>query len=133
MIDESALTLRLWSRRAHRFVRWVSTRDRHDRLAMWHLDRLALALTDRGWRTTRRFHVSPTTLRVAPTNHAPTTAVELTATHFGRWVYLVRGSAAPIPCSDVAKAVPEVERLIWRRLNGTDPATVAVTDHDHQR
>lgn len=130
MTDESAPTLRLWVRRARRFVRWFSTRDRHDRLAMWHLDRLAFALVADGWSVRRRFHVSPVTLRVGPTRHAPAT-VELTATHFGRWVYFVRGSAAPILCADLAKAVPEVKHLIWRRLNGID--STRVPDREHQR
>lgn len=122
MIDEFALTVRLWGRRARRFVRWIGTRDRHDRQAMWHLDRLAEALAAKGWRTRRRFHVSPVTLRVGPTKHAPATE-ELTATHFGKWVYLARSSALPIPCADVAEAVAEVERIIWQRLNKATPTT----------
>ncbi|WP_131742125.1 hypothetical protein [Actinomadura roseirufa] len=116
MIDESALTLRLWGRRARRFVRWFGTRDRQDRLAMWHLDRLAHALADNGWRTKRRFDVSPATLRVGPTSHAPATE-ELTATHFGRWVYLTHSSPLPIPCADLPNAVTEVERILWHRLS----------------
>jgi hypothetical protein len=120
MIDDSTLTLRLWARRSRRFVRWIGTRNRHDRVAMWHLDRLAEALAAKGWRTRRRFHVSPATLRVGPSKHAPATE-ELTATHFGRWVYLTRSSALPIPCTNLADAVTEIERIIWRRLSKTSP------------
>ncbi|QXJ22535.1 hypothetical protein AGRA3207_003552 [Actinomadura graeca] len=122
MIDESALTVRHWGRRARRFVRWFITRDRHDRLAMWHLDRLAEALTARGWRTKRRFEVSPVTLHVGPTRHAPASE-ELTATHLGGWVYLTRSSTVPIPCADLAEAVTEVERIIWRRLKKATQAS----------
>lgn len=130
MIDESGQTLRLWGRRARRFVRWIGTRDRHDRLAMWHLDRLAEALAAKGWRTKRRFNVSPATLRVGPTRHTPASE-ELTATHFGKWVYLARSSPRPIPCADLANAVREVERLIWRRLNQAIPTTPP--QHERQR
>ncbi|MFI0480495.1 hypothetical protein [Actinomadura sp. 9N215] len=123
MIDTSTFALRLWSRRARRFVRWVFIRDRHDRLAMWHLDRLAVALAARGWHTRRRFNVSPAKLLIGPTMYAPPT-VELTATHFGRWVYLVRGESAPIRCAELAEAVREVEDLTWRRLNKANLTTV---------
>lgn len=128
MTDESAVTLRLWGRRARRFVRWIGTRDRHDRLAMWHLDRLAEALAANGWRIRRRFHVTPATLRVGPTKHAPATE-ELTAVRFGRWVYLARSSPLPIPCGDLTNAVTEIEHIIWRRLAKTSPNTVPRNEH----
>ncbi|MEU8122188.1 hypothetical protein AB0C21_26075 [Spirillospora sp. NPDC049024] len=87
---------------------------------MWHLDRLAEALAAQGWHTKRRFHVSPAVLRVGPTKHVPATE-ELTATHFGRWVYLTRSSAQPIPCADLDQAVTEVEHILWSRLNLPSP------------
>lgn len=118
MIDQSAVTLRLWGRRASRFVHWIGIRDRHDRLAMWHLDRLAEALTAEGWRIRRRFDVAPVTLGIGATEHAPAT-VELTATHFGRWIYLARGYDPPIPCADLTAAVAEIENLIWQRFTQT--------------
>ncbi|GGU07521.1 hypothetical protein [Actinomadura citrea] len=130
MIDESAVTLRLWGRRARRFIRWFATRDRQDRKAMWHLDRLAEALAAQGWRTNRRFHVSPATLRVGPTKHAPATE-ELSATHFGRWVYLTRSSAQPIPCADLDQAVTEVERILRSQLHGPSPRKAR--RHERQR
>ncbi|GAA2299747.1 hypothetical protein GCM10010402_68050 [Actinomadura luteofluorescens] len=120
MIDESAVTLRLWGRRARRFVRWFGTRDRQDRKAMGHLDRLAEALAAQGWRTYRRFHVSPATLRVGPTKHVPA-AEELSATHSGRWVYLTRSNPQPIPCADLDHAVTEVERILRGRLHQPSP------------
>ncbi|WP_329095522.1 hypothetical protein OG979_12860 [Actinomadura citrea] len=130
MIDESAVTLRLWGRRARRFVRWFATRDRQDRMAMWHLDRLAEALAAQGWRTRRRFHVSPATLRVGPTKHAPATE-ELSATHFGRWVYLTRSDPQPIPCADLDQAVTEVERILWGQLH--EPSPGKARRHERQR
>ncbi|NVI88073.1 hypothetical protein [Actinomadura sp. BRA 177] len=96
---------------------------------MWHLDRLAEALAANGWRIRRRFHVAPATLRVGPTKHAPATE-ELTATHFGKWVYLTRSSPLPIPCADLADAVTEIEHIIWQRLNKATPTTGP--QHEHQ-
>ncbi len=96
VIDESAVTLRLWVRRARRFVRWIGTRDRHDRLAMWHLDRLAEASRRQRMADTTTLPRRPGNTRVGPTKHAPATE-ELTATHFGKWVYLTRSSPSPSP------------------------------------
>jgi hypothetical protein len=106
MTDESVRTLRIWGRRARRLVRWFGRRDRQDRIAMWHLDRLAIALSNEGWRTKRLFTLSPPAFRVGPTNHA-TTGEELTAIHFGRRVYRSRSSPCPIPCADPTRAVTD--------------------------
>jgi hypothetical protein len=130
MTGSPALTLRLWSRRTRRFLRWFGTRDRKDRLTMWHLDRLAHALATNGWRIKRRFNVSPATLRVSPAKHSPA-AAELTAIHFGVWVYVTRSSPLPIPCADLAGAVAEVEHILSEQLDTPDSTKAPPHGHQH--
>ncbi|RFS80985.1 hypothetical protein D0T12_34185 [Actinomadura spongiicola] len=119
MTDETALTLRLWTRRTHRFIRWCGRRNHHDRKAMWQLDRLAEALSAKGWRTLRCFHASPPLLLVSPTKHTPATEV-LTATKIGHWVYRTR-SGILILCADLDHVVAAIERHIWQSLTEGAP------------